>query len=75
MAGTQYGMANKATLVPVRVLDCNGSGTNAGVIAGVDWITANHVASSVDEVVEDRGDIGSERAEVGEAEQSVVALG
>src|SRR5690606_11083819 len=37
-AGSQYGLARQATLHSVRVLDCNGSGTNAGVIAGVDWV-------------------------------------
>lgn len=47
VAGTTYGVAKKAKIVAVRVLDNNGSGTTAGVIAGVDWITANHVASSV----------------------------
>lgn len=46
-AGTVYGVAKKAKIVAVRVLDNSGSGTTAGVIAGVDWITANHVASSV----------------------------
>jgi aqualysin 1 len=40
-AGTQFGMASAATLIPVRVLDCAGSGSNAGVIAGV-----NHVANN-----------------------------
>ncbi len=40
-AGTQFGMASGATLVPVRVLACNGSGSNAGVINGV-----NHVANN-----------------------------
>ena len=40
-AGTQFGMASAATLIPVRVLSCQGSGSNAGVIAGV-----NHVASN-----------------------------
>jgi len=40
-AGSTFGMASAATLVPVRVLDCNGSGTNSGVIAGV-----NHVANN-----------------------------
>jgi subtilisin family serine protease len=40
-AGTQFGLASGATLVPVRVLDCNGSGSNAGVIGGV-----NHVATN-----------------------------
>ncbi|EGX57683.1 putative secreted subtilisin-like serine protease [Streptomyces zinciresistens K42] len=38
-AGTTYGVAKKAKVVAVRVLDNNGSGTTAGVIAGVDWIT------------------------------------
>ncbi|MFE1289735.1 S8 family peptidase [Streptomyces sp. NPDC058751] len=46
-AGTTYGVAKKAKVVAVRVLGDDGSGTTAGVIAGVDWITANHVADSV----------------------------
>lgn len=36
-----WGVAKGATLVPVRVLDCAGSGTLSGVIAGLDWIAAN----------------------------------
>lgn len=47
VAGGTYGVAKKAKIVAVRVLGNDGSGTTAGVIAGVDWITANHVASSV----------------------------
>lgn len=43
-AGTTYGVAKKAKIVAARVLDNNGSGTTAGVIAGVDWITANRTA-------------------------------
>jgi subtilisin family serine protease len=39
--GTVYGVAKSVTLVPVRVLDCNGSGAWSGVIAGMDWVTAN----------------------------------
>jgi subtilisin family serine protease len=35
------------TLKAVRVLNCTGSGTTAGVIAGVDWVTANHVDPAV----------------------------
>ncbi|MHB9863394.1 S8 family peptidase [Streptomyces sp. YIM S03343] len=46
-AGTTYGVAKKAKVVAVRVLGNDGSGTTSGVIAGVDWITANHVADSV----------------------------
>jgi subtilisin family serine protease len=37
-----YGIAKHVSLVAVRVLDCNGSGSNAGVIAGVDWVTGDH---------------------------------
>ncbi|WP_337192356.1 S8 family serine peptidase [Streptomyces sp. YIM 132580] len=44
-AGTTYGVAKKAKIVAVRVLDNNGSGTTAGVIAGVDWITATHTGN------------------------------
>jgi subtilisin family serine protease len=43
IGGTTYGVAKLVTLYPVRVLDCNGSGTWSGVIAGLDWVTANHV--------------------------------
>ena len=39
--GTTYGVAKSATLVAVRVLDCGGSGTWSGVVAGMDWVTAN----------------------------------
>ncbi|MCX5560881.1 S8 family peptidase [Streptomyces sp. NBC_00038] len=39
IAGTKYGVAKKAKVVAVRVLDNNGSGTTAQVIAGIDWVT------------------------------------
>ena len=42
-----YGVAKGVKLVPVRVLDCSGSGMTSGVIAGVDWITAHHSGPSV----------------------------
>jgi subtilisin family serine protease len=47
VGGTTYGVAKAVSLVAVRVLDCNGSGTNAGVIAGVDWVANNHVKPAV----------------------------
>lgn len=46
VAGTTYGVAKSATLVPVRVLDCSGSGYNSDVVAGLDWIAANHAAGT-----------------------------
>jgi len=42
VGGTTYGVAKDVQLVAVRVLDCNGSGTWSGVIAGIDWVTGNH---------------------------------
>jgi len=36
-----WGVAKHVTLVPVRVLPCSGSGLTSGVIAGIDWVTAN----------------------------------
>ncbi|WP_457963572.1 S8 family serine peptidase [Arthrobacter sp. D1-29] len=46
VAGSTYGVAKTATVVPVRVLDCNGSGYNSDVVAGLDWIAANHSAGT-----------------------------
>jgi serine protease len=46
-AGTTWGVAKGATVHPVRVLGCNGSGSNSGVIAGIDWLAANHVKPAV----------------------------
>ncbi|MGP2442382.1 S8 family peptidase [Streptomyces sp. JW3] len=47
IAGTTYGIAKKANIVAVRVLDNSGSGTTAGVIEGIDWVTDNHSGPSV----------------------------
>jgi subtilisin family serine protease len=45
--GTQWGVAKDANVVAVRVLSCLGYGSNSKVIAGVDWVAANHVAPAV----------------------------
>ncbi|MEU1005443.1 S8 family peptidase [Streptomyces tibetensis] len=47
IAGSTYGVAKKAKIVGVRVLNNSGSGTTAGVIAGIDWVTRNHLGPSV----------------------------
>ncbi|MGW7050894.1 S8 family peptidase [Streptomyces sp. NPDC054887] len=41
VAGAKYGVAKKATVVGVRVLDSEGGGTTSQVIAGIDWVTKN----------------------------------
>lgn len=46
-AGSQWGLAKKATIVAVRVLDCNGSGSLSGVVAGMDWVAGNHTKPAV----------------------------
>lgn len=38
VAGTKYGVAKNATVVPVRILGCGGMGSFSTVIAGLDWI-------------------------------------
>lgn len=47
VGGKTYGVAKQAKLVAVRVLNCSGSGTTAGVVAGIDWVTANATSPSV----------------------------
>jgi len=42
IGGSTYGVAKSVNLRGVRVLDCNGSGSTSGVIAGVNWVTSNH---------------------------------
>jgi len=45
IGGSNYGVAKSATLVPVRVLDCNGAGSLSTVIAGLDWVLQDHAQS------------------------------
>ncbi|WNV87348.1 S8 family serine peptidase [Umezawaea sp. Da 62-37] len=47
IGGGQYGVAKGVRLHAVKVLNCAGSGTIAGVVAGVDWVTGNKVRPAV----------------------------
>ncbi|MBL1291496.1 S8 family peptidase [Streptomyces sp. NPDC057067] len=47
IAGASHGVAKKAKIVAVRVLDDAGSGTTEQVVAGIDWVTENHQGPSV----------------------------
>ncbi|ADD39942.1 S8 family serine peptidase [Stackebrandtia nassauensis] len=46
-AGSQYGLAKKADVVSVRVLDCQGFGDNALIADGIDWVTEHAVKPAV----------------------------
>jgi subtilisin family serine protease len=46
IGGSQYGVAKGVRLVAVKVLTCSGSGSSAGVAAGIDWVTAQHGAGA-----------------------------
>jgi subtilisin family serine protease len=47
VGGSEFGVAKGVSLVAVRVLDCSGSGTVAGVVGGVDWVTQNSIKPAV----------------------------
>lgn len=47
VGGSTYGVAKRVSLVSVRVLDCDGSGTLSNVIAGLDWVAKNSVRPAV----------------------------
>jgi subtilisin family serine protease len=47
VGGTTWGVAKSVNLVPVRVLDCAGSGTLSGVIAGIDWVAGSSLRPAV----------------------------
>jgi hypothetical protein len=45
VGGRTTGVAKDVTLVSVRVLNCQGSGTYSQIIAGIDWVTRDAAAS------------------------------
>jgi len=47
VGGSTYGVAKSVLLRGVRVLNCSGSGSNSGVIAGVDWVRLNRINPAV----------------------------
>jgi|GEM_PF-2476560 len=47
IGGSTYGIAKDVRLHAVRVLDCSGFGSWSGIIAGIDWVAANHVKPAV----------------------------
>ncbi|HEX6749341.1 MAG TPA: S8 family peptidase [Longimicrobium sp.] len=47
IGSTTYGVAKNALLRGVRVLNCSGSGSTSGIIAGIDWVRLNHIKPAV----------------------------
>jgi subtilisin family serine protease len=47
IGGSTFGVAKQAMLRGVRVLDCTGHGSVAGIIAGVNWVRANAIKPAV----------------------------
>lgn len=47
VGGATYGVAKDVELHGVRVLGCDGVGASSAIVAGIDWVTANHVKPAV----------------------------
>ena len=47
LGGATFGVAKGVTLHGVRVLGCAGTGAVSDAIAGIDWVTANHIKPAV----------------------------
>ncbi|KJQ54441.1 Extracellular serine proteinase precursor [Microbacterium sp. SA39] len=41
--GSTYGIAKKATVYPVRVLDCKGESLSTTILTGIEWVAENAV--------------------------------
>jgi subtilisin family serine protease len=74
VGGTTYGVAKQVTLVPVRVLNCQGSGTWSGVIAGLDWI-AQQEGGKASKAVANMSLGGGASSSVDDAVQRVIGAG
>ena len=47
VGSSTYGVAKDVTLHGVRVLNCSGSGSTSSILAGIDWVKANHIKPAV----------------------------
>jgi subtilisin family serine protease len=47
VGATTWGIAKQALLRGVRVLNCSGSGSTSGIIAGINWVRTNHIKPAV----------------------------
>ncbi len=44
IAGSNFGLAKKASIIPLRVLGCTGSGSTTGILRAINWVIATHPA-------------------------------
>ncbi|OTB02284.1 hypothetical protein M426DRAFT_24907 [Hypoxylon sp. CI-4A] len=71
-----YGVAKKTTLFAVKVLDASGSGTNSGVIAGMDFVASDAAGQDCPKgVVVNMSLGGSTSSAVNDAADSIVGAG
>ena len=43
--GATFGVAPRAFVVPVQVMDCTGAGSLSSVLTGIDWVIENHASA------------------------------
>jgi hypothetical protein len=75
IGGTTWGVAKDVTFHPVRVLDCSGSGTWSGVIAGMEWAANDIIAHPGRRAVANMSLGGGVSASVNDAADALVAAG
>ena len=74
VGGSTWGVARGVSLIPVRVLDCNGEGTWSGVIAGIDWVANSSLRPAVANMSLGGGFSASVNAAVASAVSSGVTM-
>jgi subtilisin family serine protease len=47
LGGSTYGVAKGSSLHAIRVMNCSGVGSIAGLLDGIDWLTAHHASPAV----------------------------
>ena len=45
IGGSTYGVSENVSLIPVRILGCDGSGYISGIISGINWAISHHQRS------------------------------
>jgi hypothetical protein len=75
IGGSKYGVAKGVTLHGVRVLGCAGSGTYGDIIAGMDWVTQQHVGNPGQKSVANMSLGGGFSSSVNAAVERMVAAG